>query len=75
MTLHWVPENIGVEENEKTDELARKVSSTSLVGPKLFCGLEDAFFKEELRRVIAAKRDRLWRDAEGLRQTKKRFGG
>lgn len=44
VTLHWMPENIGVEEDEKTDELARKVSSTSLVGPKLFCGLGDAFF-------------------------------
>lgn len=30
---------------------------TPLVGPEPFCGLEDSFFNEELKRMIVTRRD------------------
>lgn len=50
---------IVVEGNEKTYELVMKTSLTPLVGLEPFCGLGDAIFKEELKRMTATKRDRL----------------
>lgn len=52
MTLHWVPIQVSVEGTEKAEEFARKGASTLLVGTELFCGLGDAFFKEELKTFI-----------------------
>lgn len=42
--------HIGVEGNEKADELARKGASTLPVRPEPICGLGDDFFKEKLKR-------------------------
>lgn len=43
--------------SERRYELALKKASTPLVGTKSFCDLGDDFFKEELKRLIATKRD------------------
>lgn len=41
-----------------------------LGGNKTFCDLDDDYFKEELKILIATKRDRLWKNTEELRQYK-----
>lgn len=43
VTLHWVPGHIGVEVNEKIDELGRKGALTPLVVPEHFRGLGEAY--------------------------------
>lgn len=50
--------HVGVERNEKVDELARKKKSVPLVGTESVCGLGYVDIKEELKRVVATKR--LW---------------
>lgn len=51
-------------------EFAWKRASTPLVGMKPFCDLGDDYFKEELKRLIAAMSDRIWKNTETLRQYK-----
>lgn len=41
---------------------------------KPFCGLEDAFFQEDLKILIATRSDRFWRGKEGQRQDKDLLG-
>lgn len=49
-------------------------ASTPLVRPEPLCGLGNSFFKEELKRLLATRRDRLWRDTGGQIQAKELSG-
>lgn len=70
-----MPGHIGVKGNEKADDLTRKGTSAPLVGPGPFYCLANALFEEELKRLIATRRGRLWRETEGQRQAKELLGG
>lgn len=71
MNLHWMFGQIGIEEHKRVDmSLRGRGLRTPLVGTKPFCDLGDDYFKEELKRLIATKRDRLWKNKEELRQYK-----
>lgn len=59
-----MPGHIGIERNEKVDELARRGNFLSWLSQNLFCGVGDAFFREE---VIVTKIEGLCWDVEILK--------
>lgn len=60
--------------DEKADDEGGGIDPTSRTST-FFCGLGDAVFKNELKRIIETKRDRLWMETEGLRQAIKELLG
>lgn len=48
LRILWVPGHEGVLGNENADQLAKKGSETSFVGPEPFCGFNCGVFKTEL---------------------------
>ena len=70
VTLYWVPGHKGIEGNEKADELARKGSSTTMVGPEPFCGIGWSTVKSLIKDKEIRRRNVYWNCSDGLKQSK-----
>ena len=73
--LTWVPGHSKVLGNEQADELARKGSAQSFLGPEPAVGVATCVGQEILRRHLMETSRRDWELASGMRQAKTFFGG
>lgn len=74
LTIYWVPGHIDIYGNEMADELARKGSSTALLGPEPFCGVNSRLAEDALKTNFRSFWADFWSDTPGCRQAKSLLG-
>lgn len=71
VVLCWVPGHSGIEGNEIADELARAGSTSDLIGPEPYCGINWAEAKSRVDQWEHTLRIAYWEDNLKLRQAKR----
>ena len=74
VSLLWIPGHVAEQGHELADELARKEPPTLFVGPEPLCGIGPHSFRAELKKEEEENRAKLWKNLQGLRQSKISLG-
>lgn len=73
--LIWVPGHIGVDGNEKADELARSASEQALIGPEPACGISYGHARTLVNNWVREKTNQYWKKAPDTRLAKAFLSG
>jgi ribonuclease HI len=68
--LIWVPGHLGIDGNEKADQLARQGSSRPLIGPEPALGISTKVAREVIRGWTNRKHTEYWQSIQGQRQAR-----
>jgi ribonuclease HI len=68
--LIWVPGHMGIDGNEKADQLARQCSSRPFIGPELALGISTKTAREVIRVWTNRKHTEYWQSIQGQRQAR-----
>ena len=71
LVLIWIPGHEGHEGNERADCLAKRGAARSFIGPEPFCGVNNSFKDNVLRRWEEESLVDYWRALKGMRQAKR----